>query len=370
MRSSWQPYAVVFAGGGALAAWEIGCLEAIIAHEQAWPSTVIGTSAGAINAAGICAGYDIDGLRQLWIDLQPSEVYRSRYGEWAAFGANFLYHATTTANFARALRRACRQFHSIFDATPLEATLRRIYADRSSTFFSSETNFALAMTDLTLGRRVTLYKRGKNYLGPVPQSTERRIALSLDDNIDGLIDALMATCAIPLVFSPHEVRLSGHLLRGFDGGVLRNCPIGPAVEFGETKIYVLIPSPGAPRLAFGVVDICQTLVETWVASSFESQLELIAHLNEARKDSGQDPIVVHTIRPAIPIEVYGVNQLAFGKNVPRVLDLGREDATIYLKTNHPGERTAPAATYTMPSFSRIPLRASLSILNRIRSIHK
>jgi predicted acylesterase/phospholipase RssA len=378
MRSSWQPYAVVFSGGGALGAWEVGCLEAIVAHEGYPPTTVIGSSAGAINAAGLCAGYDLEGLKKLWIDLRSSGVYRCRYGEWAAFGANLLYYGALTASLERGMRKAARRFHSILDAKPLEETLRQIFASRGATFFESETNFALAMTDLGLGRRVTLYRHGKSYRGPVPQSSVRRFAIELEENLEDLVDALMATCAIPLVFAPHEVRVwGGQTLRCFDGGVLRNCPIGPAVEFGETKIYVLIPSPESPRLASGVVDICQSLVETWVGASFESQLELVEHLNTARTSAGQEPIEIVTIRPPLPLEVYGVNQLSFGKNVATMIALGNEDATMHLRAQavsgnkrQAGERTAEARTYTRPAFSKSPLSASLSILNRMRSIHK
>jgi predicted acylesterase/phospholipase RssA len=324
-------YAIVFSGGGALAAWEIGCLQAIVAHERAWPSSAIGTSAGAVNAAGVCARYDVETLKNFWRNLTPESIYRRRPTDWLAFGLGLLYYVFTTRSLSRALRRASRNLQSIFDAAPLRETLGNICRPRADAFFASETNFALAMTDLVLGRRVTVYKPGRGHAGTVPQSGGCRLAFRLGEDIEEVVASLMATCAIPLLFSPQEVTVSGTTLQCFDGGVLRNCPVGPAVEFGETKIYVLIPNPKAPRLADGIVDICQSLLDTWISASLENQLELIDQLNAARRSAGQPPITIHTIRPLVPLETYGIGSLDFGKHVDTIIALGNEDAQSYFK---------------------------------------
>src|SRR3712207_5353872 len=68
-------YAIVFSGGGALGAWEVGCFKTIMRHHNELPAIVTGASAGALNAAGICARLSPSELENLWCTLRPEEVY-------------------------------------------------------------------------------------------------------------------------------------------------------------------------------------------------------------------------------------------------------------------------------------------------------
>ena len=57
------PYGVVFSGGGALGAWEVGCLHSLLRrHETKYPLVVAGASAGALNAAGLALGMTVGEL--------------------------------------------------------------------------------------------------------------------------------------------------------------------------------------------------------------------------------------------------------------------------------------------------------------------
>ena len=343
---------MVFSGGGAFAAWEIGCLAAIVAREHGMPSTVIGTSAGAVNAAGVCSGYSPEELEAFWTGLRSRDVYRRRYVEWAAAGLNLVYHAARTRDLPRALRRAARQVQSIFDPAPLRDTFRRLFEDRVEAFFDSEMSFAVPMTDLVLGRSLTIYKEGKNYSGPSPRSSSTRLVVRLERGVDEIVDTLMGTTAIPLLFSPHEMKVSsGEILHCFDGGILRNCPIAPAVELGEKKIYVLVPCPAVPRWPSGIVDIFSSLLETWTAASFESQLELVAQINDAKRAARQEPIDVRTIRPAIPLETYGVGPFSFGEHVGEIVESGRRDAEESFARGQAERNRNPRAIIAMPARS-------------------
>jgi NTE family protein len=62
-------------------------------------------------------------------------------------------------------------------------------------------------------------------------------------SVGAIIDALMASSAIPRVFPP--VRIEGRRL--IDGGVAANTPVAQAEALGAAEIYVLLTSPQIPR---------------------------------------------------------------------------------------------------------------------------
>jgi NTE family protein len=79
---------------------------------------------------------------------------------------------------------------------------------------------------------------------------------------DPVVDALLASAAIPGVFPP--VARDGRLL--MDGGIVNNAPIADAVELGADRVFVLSalgPSrlPAAPRaaLAAGITAITRAI---------------------------------------------------------------------------------------------------------------
>ncbi|MEO5660585.1 MAG: patatin-like phospholipase family protein [Polaromonas sp.] len=68
--------AFVFAGGGSLAAVQVGMLHELIAHGMQ-PDFVVGSSAGAINAAyfaGAPDGFGISRLEQLWSTVRRRDI--------------------------------------------------------------------------------------------------------------------------------------------------------------------------------------------------------------------------------------------------------------------------------------------------------
>src|SRR5689334_13235647 len=75
-------YGIVFSGGGALGAWEVGCYDAIKGrHGGSAPAVVTGASAGALNAVGACAGMPPPQLQRLWTNINSQDVYRFRFSK-------------------------------------------------------------------------------------------------------------------------------------------------------------------------------------------------------------------------------------------------------------------------------------------------
>lgn len=182
--------AFVFAGGGSVGAAEVGMLRALLeVGEQ--PEFVVGASAGAINAVYCASAPSLDGvarLETLWKDLQRSDVFPvdRLHGVMALIG-----------------RRG-----SLLDPRILRRTLEaRIPVRRLE---DTAIPCHIVATALHSGEEVVL-------------------------SSGSVIDALLATSAIPVLFPP--VDIEGVLLT--DGGVSANAPITSAIRLGATRIIVL-----------------------------------------------------------------------------------------------------------------------------------
>ena len=173
---------VVFAGGGAKAAYEAGV--ALALHERGLaPAVVAGTSSGAINAAFLAAG-EAERLAGLWRGLRRSDVYGIR-GPAVLGGLLPGFLALPTWGGSSGL----------LDPAPLRHTLsRQVDLDRIR---ASPVRLLVVATDLRTG-------------------TARRF-----DNATLSVDALVASASVPGLFP--AVSLNGDLL--VDGGVVQRAPV-------------------------------------------------------------------------------------------------------------------------------------------------
>ncbi len=181
--------AFVFAGGGSLGAVQVGMLQALTECGER-PDFVVGASAGAINAAYFAAYPDrrgADALDTLWRGLRRRDVMPMRLRD--------------------ILRVAMRRDH-LADPSGLRRLLERHLPYRQ--LQEAAIPMHAVATDLVFGRE-TLLSKGS------------------------VIDAVMASAAIPGVFPP--VRIDGREL--IDGGVANNTPVSSALALGATRIVVL-----------------------------------------------------------------------------------------------------------------------------------
>ena len=189
MSDRGDKYALVLAGGGSLGAAQAGMISAIVAAGQRF-DLIIGASAGAINGAYFAADPSLDGARRL------ENLWRG-VRRWHIMPYSF----NCLANIA--MRRAFL-FHGGALRQLLEANIR--YADIAD----AKVPLHLAATDFLSGDEVVL-SGGR------------------------VIDAVLASAAIPGIFPPVEI--AGRLL--VDGGVSSNAPIAAALKLGATRILVL-----------------------------------------------------------------------------------------------------------------------------------
>jgi NTE family protein len=200
--------AFVLSGGANLGAEQAGMLEALLAAGVV-PDMLVGTSIGAANAAFLAADPTLERARQLsalWRRIKPRDVF--------------------PINIAR-IGRAVLRGDALFSSRPLRTLLER---------------------ELPYGR---IEEAG------VPL---RIVATMFDDASEvvfdsgPVVDAVLASTALPGAFPPHE--LGGRLY--LDGGLVDHIPLQPAIDARVDVIYVLsvgfpCPPPADHRSARAVL---------------------------------------------------------------------------------------------------------------------
>lgn len=315
-----EDYGIVFSGGGALAAWEVGCYSAIRSRHNGHPPFVVtGASAGAINAAGVCAGMQAKQLEETWSEITDADVYREKFG-WSTL-LNLALRGVATLSVSGSVKRFLARHQSIYDNSPLKQTLTKIFQGYYQSFCQSRTGCVLALTNLAQGRKELFYRMPDNQ--PLPDEAQRgSLAGVLWKQIrsqDILVQALMGSTALPVLFSPFE----GY----FDGGVLLNQPITPAIALGALNVYVIVPSSEALGETGNLLAITSTLVTTWLSASMIAQIDNVRLRNKIRGYTGDAPIRLCMIRPPQNItERLGVTLLSFGNAVPEMVADGERVA--------------------------------------------
>ncbi|MFG3280424.1 patatin-like phospholipase family protein [Streptomyces sp. NPDC048111] len=182
--------AFVLGGGGALGAYEVGMLRALI-EAGIRPDLVVGTSVGAINGAAIAAEPTERAVREL-ADL------------WGSLGRSGVF----SGSVLHRIRRAARNRTHVYSSQPL---------------------YELLSTRLP-GKRI------EDLAVPfqcVAASIERAAEHWFTEG--PLVPAVMASCAVPGLLPPVEAG-GEHF---FDGGLINSIPVGRAVAAGARTVYVL-----------------------------------------------------------------------------------------------------------------------------------
>lgn len=182
--------ALVLGGGGAFGAAQVGMLRAV-AEYQVRPDLVLGCSVGALNGAFFASDPTVSGARrleQIWTSLETEKV----------FGESLLGRVTT-------LIRHGTYLHSNL---PLRLVVERGLP-------------GLRIEDLPVRFEC------------VAASIEGATARWFDRG--PLVDAVLASCAVPGLLPPVEIE-GEHFL---DGGLVYSIPVGPAVAKGAKCVFVL-----------------------------------------------------------------------------------------------------------------------------------
>jgi NTE family protein len=264
--------AFVLAGGASLGAVQVGMVEVLL-EAGIQPDLIVGTSVGALNGAWLASHPGLEGavlLRDVWLSVRRRDVF--------------------PVSPLRMLRGLLGRVDHLVSSEPLARWL-----SVRAPFFQLEQ------------AAIPLHVVTTDLLSGTP------VVLSSGD----VIEALLASAAIPGIFPPVEI--NRRLL--VDGGLVANTPVSQAVDLGADVVY-LIPTVneapgGRPRGAPQVMLL--------------SVAHLLGHaaMSELRANASRCTLfVVPPPRPA------GVSPFDF-KHSQELMDLGRKSAEAWISSRQP-----------------------------------
>jgi len=189
--------ALALGGGGALGIAHVGVLK-VLSEFGIRPDFVAGTSAGAMVGATYCAGVPVEEIARHSLELS-----------W------------------RKLRKRVFPAFALYTNEPMIEYLQGILPVRS--FAELTTPLRVVATDLCSAQMVIIEAEPRPPHGELWRPDE---AVSI--NAD-LVDAVRASCTVPVAFKP--VELAGRML--VDGGLVCNVPAAPARQMGADVVIAV-----------------------------------------------------------------------------------------------------------------------------------
>lgn len=225
--------ALVLAGGGARAAYQIGVLRAVahmLPKDAISPFQIIcGTSAGAFNAAGLAMDprrfrKSVCRLEYIWKNLHCHNIYRT---DFVSITRN-IWHWVASLLLGGLGRYNPR---SLLDNAPLRELLERVFdPDKLEAAIDSGLLEAICISasGYTSGQNIAFFQGSEHLQG---WNRVQRIGVPAQISIEHLL----ASSAIPLVFP------AVHLHREYfgDGTIRQTAPVSPALHLGAEKILVI-----------------------------------------------------------------------------------------------------------------------------------
>lgn len=301
--------ALVLSGGGARGAYQVGVLKAIaewLPPEAPCPFEVlVGTSAGAVNAAALAARAfnfreAVDALEQVWSNFTVDQVVRVSPVQMLRNGLHWILSLVSGGWLLPPPRH-------LLDTSPLRSLLARtVPVDRIPAAIESGPINALAVatTSYASGRAVAFFDAV-----PSVHDWQRVRRSGVRRPID--LDVLMASAAIPFIFP--AVGVDGEFYG--DGAMRQLAPLSPAVHLGANRVLVIgtrgepaptsvaNPPPGAlappsPGHLLGFV------LDSLFTDGLSIDLERLRQVNElisaraAGRNERQRPIEACVIQPS------------------------------------------------------------------------
>ncbi|MCA3241996.1 MAG: patatin-like phospholipase family protein [Rubrivivax sp.] len=244
--------ALVLSGGGARAAYQVGVLRALVRIRRSALGprarldnpfgVIVGTSAGAINAAALATHADrfegaVEVLAKVWQNFAAAQVYRADSLGVIRSGAQWLTMLSVGWIIARWRRLKPR---SLLDNQPLAELLQRLVPLERIPMLLAERHlhaWAVTASSYTSGEHVTFYDAAE----PVePWLRSQRLAVPQRIGHEHLL----ASSAIPFVFPSVSLQPQGQAGWFGDGSMRQTAPLSPAIHLGAERLVII----GAGRM--------------------------------------------------------------------------------------------------------------------------
>ncbi len=283
--------AIVLSGGGARGAYQAGVWKYL--QEKKWkPDIICGTSVGAINACAIGSGMSAERIIELWLDLNKKNVMR------------ITWKSSVLSLFKK-------NSFAFVDTSPLRDLL-----------FEKLDFQALNASD----QKVVI--TAVNILNA---------ELAFFENPELRIEHILASSAIPLLFPWQLIGGVPH----WDGGVMANTPILPAISKGAEEIIVVLLSPVGGEISMSPpknkIEALERMYELYLIASYKNIQQGIELEKEATEKKSSIELFLNSLRPSLsnidikvvsPKRLLGLGSfLNFNKKQSEeLIDLGYRDA--------------------------------------------
>ncbi|MFN3603425.1 MAG: patatin-like phospholipase family protein [Leptonema sp. (in: bacteria)] len=253
--------ALILSGGGARGAYQAGVLKFL--KEMNWnPNLICGTSVGAVNAVALGCGLEPEDIAFLWKTIEKKQIYK------ISLWKQIQYYLTR------------KGFVPLMDTEPLKNLL--------SQFFDIQ----------------KLRNSNREIIITAVNVKTAQLKFFNHKIID--IEHIMASSAIP-VFFPWQY-IDGEPY--WDGGVMANTPILPALERGITEIIVVLLSPvGGLKLPLPSTRR-QAIERVFEQSLIGSYQSFLSHLAWQKKIKSQQGFLNFLKRRIITIEDIRIGTIA------------------------------------------------------------
>lgn len=231
--------ALVLSGGGARAAYQVGCLRALARSLPDYrPQILTGVSAGAINATHLAAFQgswqeSVEALVRLWQAMRTEKVYRTGLVQLAGRMTHWGLHFISGGRLGR------KDMHGMVNNEPLRRYLREHLSAQIGTgdIPGIDRNLAdgwlkalaVVTTSYASGRSEAWVDTLQKQIWSGSQVTARRTSLTLEH--------VMASAALPFFFPSVKLQHQWH----GDGGIRLAAPLSPAMRLGATRILAVSP---------------------------------------------------------------------------------------------------------------------------------
>ena len=304
--------ALLLTGGGARAAYQVGVLQAVAAlRRQSGDGrrgspfdVIVGTSAGAINAAALACDADrfpaaVARLARLWSSFRARQVYRADALDAVRASARWL--GLMSASWVPS-RWGSPQPRSLLDNEPLRALLHaQLPLRRLPDMLAGGHLRALAVTTscYTSGEHVTFY----DAVGDMQDWTRAR-RRAVRTRIE--VDHLMASAAIPFVFPAARITAEGQPGYYGDGSMRQVAPISPVIHLGAERVLVIgvgraheppdeppLGDPGYPSLA----QVAGHALSSIFLDTLDADVERVRRINHTLSLIAPERRAETTLRP-------------------------------------------------------------------------
>ena len=274
--------ALILPGAGARGAYQVGVLKAIARllprHARNPFAVIVGTSAGAINAAVLASrasnfNVAVGEMERVWANFHAEQVYRADNRTMLKSSLHWLAALVFGG-------LGVRNPAFLLDNSPLRELLERnINFEHIQRAVDRGYLDALAVTAsaYTSSRSVTFFQGAQQLR---PWARVRRIGRP--ERIG--VEHLMASAAVPFVFSP--VQIGGEYYG--DGAMRQRAPLSPAVHLGADRILVIgvrdehpdqEPTDGTDGEMPTLAHLAGYMLDTLFMDGLYADLERISRIN-------------------------------------------------------------------------------------------